>query len=98
GLEQAEMYDGVEDDECAAVNGQIVTLSEAESLMADEHPNGTRAVAPIVRVPQPAVPELVAARASAPTATKERHSPQARVAGSYCNRSSPPYLALVGKR
>src|SRR5215472_10412492 len=53
GLGQAEMYDGDNDDEanCAQVNGQIVSLEEADRLMADEHPNGTRGVAPIVELP-----------------------------------------------
>ena len=49
GIEQAQMYDGTEfDEECAAVDGQVVSLDEADQLMADEHPNGTRGVAPIV--------------------------------------------------
>jgi hypothetical protein len=49
GIEQAQMYDGTEFDEtCAAVDGQVVSLDEADQLMADEHPNGTRGVAPIV--------------------------------------------------
>lgn len=48
GVTQAQMYDGSGDPECAAVNGMIVTLAEAERLMADEHPNGTRGVAPVV--------------------------------------------------
>lgn len=48
GIEKAQMYDGDDDPECAAVNGQVVNLDEAEGLMADEHPNGTRGVAPIV--------------------------------------------------
>src|SRR5215472_11227391 len=62
GLGQAEMYDGDNDDEanCAEVNGQIVSLEEADRLMADEHPNGTRGVAPIVELPQE---QLIAARA-----------------------------------
>ena len=30
------------DDECDALDGVIVSISEGESLMADEHPNGTR--------------------------------------------------------
>src|SRR5215472_4328214 len=50
GVQMAQMYDGDNDDSanCADVNGQIVTLSEAEALMAQEHPNGTRGVAPII--------------------------------------------------
>jgi len=39
------MYDGTDfDAECAAVDSQVVTLDEADQLMADEHPNGTRGV------------------------------------------------------
>ncbi|MHB8573556.1 MAG: phage minor head protein [Candidatus Dormibacteria bacterium] len=45
-IEQAEMYDGDFDEECASVNGRIVSLDEAQALMDDEHPNGTRGVAP----------------------------------------------------
>jgi len=50
GLEMAEMYDGDNDDDanCAEVNGMVVTLDEAENLMSEEHPNGTRGVAPVV--------------------------------------------------
>jgi HK97 family phage portal protein len=48
GIAQAEMYDGSDDDECSAVDGQVVSLSEAEQLMGEEHPNGTRGMAPIV--------------------------------------------------
>jgi hypothetical protein len=49
GIEKAQMYDGEGyDATCASVNGMVVSLSEAQQLMADEHPNGTRGVAPIV--------------------------------------------------
>jgi len=48
GLAKAEMYDGTGDPECAAVDGRVVSLEEAEQLLADEHPNGTRGVAPFV--------------------------------------------------
>jgi phage portal protein BeeE len=49
GITQAQMYDGVDyDPTCAAVNGMVVSLGEAEQLMAEEHPNGTRGVAPVV--------------------------------------------------
>ena len=50
GIEKAEIYDGSDDPECAAVDGQVVDLGEAQGLMDDEHPNGTRGVAPIVDV------------------------------------------------
>lgn len=50
GVGQAQIYDGSDDPECAAVDGQIVELDEAQALMDDEHPNGTRGVAPIVDV------------------------------------------------
>ena len=54
GILKAQMYDGENADsaDCIDVNGQIVTLDEAAQLMSQEHPNGTRAVAPIVEVPQ----------------------------------------------
>jgi len=49
GITQAQMYDGVDyDPTCAAVSGMVVSLGEAEQLMAEEHPNGTRGVAPVV--------------------------------------------------
>lgn len=48
GIEQVQMYDGSGDPECAAVNGMIVSPDEADELMADEHPNGTRGCAPVV--------------------------------------------------
>jgi len=49
GITQAQMYDGADSDpDCAAVNGMVVSLGEAEQLMAEEHPNGTRGVAPVV--------------------------------------------------
>lgn len=49
GIAQAQMYDGENYDAvCAAVDGMVVTLFEAEGLMAEEHPNGTRGVAPVV--------------------------------------------------
>lgn len=37
---------GDTDEECEALNGVIVTLEEAETLVADEHPNGTRSFTP----------------------------------------------------
>jgi len=47
GIDQVQMFDGMDyDPTCAEVNGQIVSVAEAEQLMADEHPNGTRGVAP----------------------------------------------------
>ena len=39
---------GETDEECANLDGTTVTISEAEILSAEEHPNGTRAFAPIV--------------------------------------------------
>jgi SPP1 gp7 family putative phage head morphogenesis protein len=45
-VEKAEMYDGDEDEDCSAIDGEIVSMDEADSLMDDEHPNGTRGVAP----------------------------------------------------
>ena len=40
---------GETDEECANLDGAEVTIAEAETLSAEEHPNGTRAFAPIVR-------------------------------------------------
>lgn len=39
---------GFDDEECSALDGVIVTIDEAWSLMDDEHPNGTRSFAPVV--------------------------------------------------
>ena len=39
---------GPTDAECEALNGKIVTLEEAEALMDDEHPNGTRDFVPVL--------------------------------------------------
>ena len=52
GVMKAQIYDGSYDPECAALNGRVVALDEANQLMADEHPNGTRGVAPVVEPPQ----------------------------------------------
>lgn len=38
---------GFDDEECSALDGVIVSIAEAESLMDDEHPNGTRSATPI---------------------------------------------------
>lgn len=40
---------GDTDDECEALDGQIVDADEAEQLMSDEHPNGTRSISPLPR-------------------------------------------------
>ena len=48
GIEQVQLYDGSDDPECAARDGQVVSPDEADALLGDEHPNGTLAVAPIV--------------------------------------------------
>ena len=71
-IQQAQMYDGTANDpECAAVNGQIVSLAEAAQLMASEHPNGTRGVAPVVDLGfAEDAPPIVAA---APKVTIEKH-------------------------
>ncbi|MGH7891633.1 MAG: phage portal protein [Thermodesulfobacteriota bacterium] len=49
GAQYAMVFDnrtGFDDEECSALDGVIVTLAEAESLMDDEHPNGTRSFTP----------------------------------------------------
>lgn len=38
---------GETDEYCESIDGQIVTLADAETLAASEHPNGTRDFAPI---------------------------------------------------
>jgi uncharacterized membrane protein YgdD (TMEM256/DUF423 family) len=48
GVEMVEMLDGDEDAACAARNGRIVSMDEAESEMLSEHPNGTLTFAPVV--------------------------------------------------
>ena len=40
--------DGDYDPECEEMNHQVVPLDEALGLVDDEHPNGTRAILPIV--------------------------------------------------
>lgn len=39
---------GETDEDCEALDGTIVTLSEADILSIEEHPNGTRAFAPVI--------------------------------------------------
>jgi hypothetical protein len=48
GATQVELIDGDEDAACAARNGRIVSMDEAESEMLSEHPNGTLTFAPVV--------------------------------------------------
>jgi hypothetical protein len=48
-VDEVEVLDGTDDPECADMNGQTFPLDEAEGLMDDEHPNGTRAFAPVVK-------------------------------------------------
>jgi hypothetical protein len=62
GVRQVELLDGDDDPVCAARNGQIVSMEEAEQAMLAEHPNGTLtfAPAPLDRDPTlPPVPEFV---------------------------------------
>lgn len=52
GIEQFLVFDariGDTDEECEALDGQIVDADEAIELMADEHPNGTRSISPLPR-------------------------------------------------
>ena len=49
GAERAMIFDarlGETDEECEALNGRVVSLEEAETLIGDEHPNGTRSFTP----------------------------------------------------
>jgi hypothetical protein len=48
GAEQVELIDGDDDAACAARNGRVVSMEEAESMMLAEHPNGTLTFAPVV--------------------------------------------------
>ena len=70
GIEKAQMYDGSGDPECAAVDGQIVSIAEAEQLMASEHPNGTRGVAPVVNLP------IAASAPSANIIVRKQYAPE----------------------
>jgi hypothetical protein len=50
GVEMMMIHDnrsGFNDEVCMAMDGRVVTIAEAEQLMADEHPNGTRSATPI---------------------------------------------------
>lgn len=50
GVEMMMMHDnrtGFDDDICPQIDGVPVTIDEAEALMADEHPNGTRSATPL---------------------------------------------------
>ena len=50
GVERMMMHDnrtGFDDDICPQIDGTVVTIDEAEALMADEHPNGTRSATPL---------------------------------------------------
>jgi HK97 family phage portal protein len=38
---------GQTDEDCEAINGQVVSFDQAEQLLADEHPNGTRDLVPV---------------------------------------------------
>jgi hypothetical protein len=49
---------GETDDFCMAIDGAIVTFAEADSLAAEEHPNGTRSFTPIV-AQNPAFTEIL---------------------------------------
>ncbi len=40
---------GPTDEECEALDGEIVDQDEAERLILEEHPNGTRSVSPVPR-------------------------------------------------
>jgi HK97 family phage portal protein len=62
---------GPTDDECEVLDQQIVSFEEAESLMADEHPNGTRSFSP--------VPRTQAARGNGQTKFGEGYGPGTRV-------------------
>lgn len=49
GVQHAMVFDarlGDTDETCEALNGRIVTLAEAEALVAEEHPNGSRSFTP----------------------------------------------------
>jgi len=49
GIDSVMMIDarlGPTDDECEAMDGTIVTFAEAQSLLNQEHPNGTRDLVP----------------------------------------------------
>ena len=47
-VDEVEILDGDYDPECEEMNHQVVPLDEALGLVDDEHPNGTRAILPIV--------------------------------------------------
>jgi len=50
GVDQVMILDarlGPTDAECEAMDGQVVSFEEAQKLMDDEHPNGTRDVVPV---------------------------------------------------
>lgn len=40
---------GFDDPECTALDGAVVSIDEGYQLMNEEHPNGTRAFAPVIR-------------------------------------------------
>lgn len=46
-VDQVEMLDGDYDPICADLNGTVVSLDEADTLLADEHPNGNRMAIPL---------------------------------------------------
>lgn len=71
GADMVELIDGDDDPVCAARNGRIVTLAEAESLMLSEHPNGTLTFAPVVGGEQPPVPVSAPSTATGPLAARQ---------------------------
>jgi hypothetical protein len=56
GGRQVELIDGDDDPVCAARNGRIVSLEEAEQIMLSEHPNGTLTFAPAPLDVDPTLP------------------------------------------
>lgn len=71
GADMVELIDGDQDPECAARNGRIVPLAEAESLMFQEHPNGTLTFAPVVGGEQPPVPVSAPPTAPGPLTARQ---------------------------
>jgi len=73
GVQRVEMIDGDQDAECAARDGQTVTLDEAEGHMSAEHPNGTLDFAPVV---EPITGKAQAFGVDGPLNTYRQQQPQ----------------------
>jgi SPP1 gp7 family putative phage head morphogenesis protein len=88
GIEQVEAIDGDEDDECAARNGEVMSVEEAEAI--DDHPNGTLDWMPVIDEPPPQKADpLVAAVLDLATAMANQPAPIINIAPAPVSVTTP---------